>query len=461
MDEYLKGTYCTIFKYWILSQKIKETKIYLEEDHHICMENIKYQGDIYFHEMNIIELKITNLISNENEFYLHFQMNNLKHATQLFEEMKECMEQVEKEKIIKVLLSCSGGLTTSYFASLLNETSQLLDLNIQVDAVASTQIKDVIENYDIVYLAPQVCYMLSTIKSYSQKVPVYSIPSQIFAKYDAKAFIQMLFNTINEQSIQEKISMDLKIEPRKKKNILCLSLFRDRKRIHIIYRYYNQNQVVILENEIIKLKITIQDIYDIIHYVISIYPQLEIIGISTPGYMNKNETLISTYLNGLDNCNIYELLKKEFHQDIYIYNDVNSAAAGYFASQNEYQNLVFLFQPVNHFPGAGIIINGQLIKGHTNLAGEIQFSSKHLKKEYFIEGKSQKEIMDVLMNDILTIISVIAPEMIIIYTELTDDTSELYRELSKIISSDALPIMKKVKNINEYIFMGLLYLCLD
>lgn len=461
MDTFLKETYCVIFKYWILGQKIGECSIVLKEENHIVIQGARCQGDIYFQPSDIIELKVENLIHHRNEFYLHFQMNNFKHATQLFFEMRECIEQIKKEKSIKILLSCSGGMTTSYFAALLNEASQLLHLHIQVDAIAYSEIENKINDYDLVFLAPQISYLLSNIKQLNTHVPILSIPSQVFAKYDTRSFFDMVFNELAKENNQKEISINLKRKTQKRKSILCLSIFRDRKRIHILYRYYDQFLNLILNNEIIKLKISIQDLYDIIHYVIAYYHDLDIIGISTPRFITKGGMLISTYLNGLDNCYIFDLLHKEFDQTIYIYNDVNSAVAGYYASQKQYENLAFIFQPVNHYPGAGIIINGQLIKGHANLAGEIQYSARHLTKKYFSQEKSQQDILNILLNNILTIISVIDPDIILIYTELIDKIDLLQEELMNILPKDGIPVIKKIQNINEYILIGLLHLCLS
>lgn len=293
--------------------------------------------------MNIIELKIEDVIHHKNEFYLHFQMTHLKHATQLFYEMKECIQQIENQKFIHILLSCSGGLTTSYFALLLNEAIEVLHLHMQVDAIAYTQIPQVIDQYDMIFLAPQISYLLSHLKQLNKKIPIRSIPSQIFAKYDTKAFLDMVINELSNNEKKEKLSIDIKRKIKQQKSILCLSLFRDKERIHIRYRYYNHNQKMILDNEIIKLKISIYDIYDIIHYVIASYHDLEIIAISTPGFVSKSGMLISTCLNGLDNCYIYELLQHEFSQKIYVYNDVNSAVAGYYASQDQYDHLALIF----------------------------------------------------------------------------------------------------------------------
>ena len=64
-------------------------------------------------------------------------------------------------------------------------------------------------------------------------------------------------------------------------------------------------------------------------------------------------------------------LEKRYEKEIYLINDVNAAVVGYYASQNEYKSLAFLFQPIGRMAGSGIIVSGQLIRGMDHLAGEV------------------------------------------------------------------------------------------
>ena len=64
----------------------------------------------------------------------------------------------------KILLSCSGGLTTSYFAYSMQEIFKRQGLDIVVDAVGYMEIDKVIDDYDMVLLAPQVAYLLPQLK---------------------------------------------------------------------------------------------------------------------------------------------------------------------------------------------------------------------------------------------------------------------------------------------------------
>lgn len=96
---------------------------------------------------------------------------------------------VHQTDIKKILLSCSGGLTTSYFAYSIQEMMNHRDLGIQVDAVGYSDIDNVANEYDIILLAPQIAYMLPEYREkYGNKVM--TIETVDFATSDFERIIQ-------------------------------------------------------------------------------------------------------------------------------------------------------------------------------------------------------------------------------------------------------------------------------
>ena len=104
-----------IFKKWICLQKSPNYRIKEYKDI-VQIESSYGIAEVTFNLYYIIELKVTSKKRKELDFYLHFQMNTLKHAVSLFNEMITCLLKLDYEAKTKVLLCCSGGLTTSYFA---------------------------------------------------------------------------------------------------------------------------------------------------------------------------------------------------------------------------------------------------------------------------------------------------------------------------------------------------------
>jgi len=70
---------------------------------------------VNFYDLEIVELAIVDN-NDENRFYLHFQVRDDDHARGLYNEMIIALRQLENRTKVKVLLTCSSALTTSYFA---------------------------------------------------------------------------------------------------------------------------------------------------------------------------------------------------------------------------------------------------------------------------------------------------------------------------------------------------------
>lgn len=134
-----------------------------------------YRGRIHFHEHNVVELAIEDNRTDENVFYLHFEMTDMKiivdHIRSFFhflcghtEEVSLDASKVSSHEQLKILLSCTAGLTTSYFAYLMQEALAPLKENITIDAVSYLDLDQVQQDYDIILLAPQIAYKYPELK---------------------------------------------------------------------------------------------------------------------------------------------------------------------------------------------------------------------------------------------------------------------------------------------------------
>lgn len=182
MNEFYKELMRPMFYRWIKAHKG------VQVCHECCtlwIDNGDIYGEIKFHEDDIIELSVKDAKHNENLFYLHFQMNDMNSTLQQFNTFFQYLTtpfsqhqdidiqdiDIQDMKVHKILLSCSGGLTTSYFAYSIQEIMNQKNLGIQVDAVGYTDIDSVADQYDLILLAPQIAYMLPEYKKkYGNKV---------------------------------------------------------------------------------------------------------------------------------------------------------------------------------------------------------------------------------------------------------------------------------------------------
>ena len=106
--------------------------------------------------------------------------------------MLETIKQLTNKPALKVLLCCTGGLTTGYFADRINQITKLLNIDVQVSAVSYNNLYKASEDYDMIMLAPQISYMYAKVCEILKNKIVLNIPPAIFAKYDVKEILNLV-----------------------------------------------------------------------------------------------------------------------------------------------------------------------------------------------------------------------------------------------------------------------------
>lgn len=461
MDKFLADIYLECFKMWILSQGNEQCRISLHDDKTIKIMTQYSESTICFYPNQIVEFNVTNKFKNEVELYLHFQFKNMKHTRKLFNEMYETIQKLIKKPVVKVLLCCSGGLTTGYFAQKINEAASLLSINIEVDAIAYDYLYEVGDGYDVIMLAPQISYLYAKANAILKNKIVLKIPSVIFAKYDVKEMISF----IEEERINHKIIIDQNHKPLPVKNkkhtgkkILCMTLIRNSNRVHIVYRLYDGRNKILENNEIIKPTFKLQDFYDVIDSELAQYPDIAIIGVSVPGIIHE-EYINSMHLEGIERLELEKDLQSRYQQKFIFGNDVNVMALGYYSMQEEYSSLSLIFQPISALSGIGNIVHGQLLIGAHHVSGEIQFMPLNYSKEPIELHTTPEGAVEALAKSIVSVISMLDPELIVICCFMITDVNEVIKEVEKYIPKDYIPHIEQVDYLQEFMLLGTLMLC--
>ncbi len=176
----------------------------------LCFCNDHYHASIDFHKDNIIELRIIDKETQESLFYLHFQMKDMKMATENINAFFSFLQDNHTNESnvlsnvttmkddLRILLSCTSGITTSYFAYLLENAINKCNHNVIVDAVSYTDLDNVQSHYDFIFLAPQISYQYAQMREkYGNKV--FMIDSYDFATGNVEHVIQELIEEENER----------------------------------------------------------------------------------------------------------------------------------------------------------------------------------------------------------------------------------------------------------------------
>ncbi|NBJ68789.1 MULTISPECIES: PTS sugar transporter subunit IIB [Clostridia] len=66
---------------------------------------------------------------------------------------------------MKIILVCSAGMSTSMLVKKMKETADSRNLEVDIRAIPETQLKNEIEDLDVVLIGPQVRYLEKKIKA--------------------------------------------------------------------------------------------------------------------------------------------------------------------------------------------------------------------------------------------------------------------------------------------------------
>ena len=465
------------FRTWIMNRKSEAYQTVKEDEDHYQLVTDYATAEINIYEMSpdpeIVELRIVNRKDEEVKFFLHFALTDLNHARELVEEMISMLVNLKHHQKVPVLLSCTSGLTTSYFAEQMNEAANLLSMDLTFSAVPIRDIYEKGQNQGAILLAPQVAYEYPKVKKVFTDIPVIRIPAQIFGTYNAGAAVQLVDTELkNFCKEQEKQPGELVRKKDNDRKILVLTSIPNGSYAHLIYRTYDHGKIV-KKGEVIKESLNLRDIEDVLDTQIcpcrNETPDavgLAVSGAIQNGIIDLPESChMNLQLEGHDNySDIGKYLEDKYHIPFDIHNNTNSAAVGYYAMQDRYDNITFLSQPIGWVMGGqGIVIDGKLHEGNHGIAGEIKYV-----KDFISYSKSPQALawdpdgmLEIVAKSLVVNIAMVDPQVILVRSDLTPDMDLLKKKLSEYIPQRNLPDLIYVKDASDYMLTGEMLLTLN
>lgn len=219
----------------------------------------------------------------------------------------------------------------------------------------------------------------------------------------------------------------------------------------------------IYENNEELIDIKYDDIDKTVLCMIKNYSKLEVLCIGIPGVVIDGYIGLGD-VDALRNFNLKDKLENKYQLKVIMENDVNAAAIGYYnRNSRKTESIVYLYYPDEGCPGGGIIINGKVLRGHTNFAGEVSYLP--LGPEYEEHGLIQSDsnkFFSILVKTILILNSVINPETIILsWKQMKEDyfdvITDTVNELSQVGHSPNLVFNSDYHNdyVNGLTFLAL------
>lgn len=458
-----------IYLDWALSHSSDGVRVYEKKPDRFRFESDFAIGELNFYDLEkyVAELQITDRKTDETAFFLHFELNSLDYAKELFSEFWDTYEMMRDQKKVRVLLSCTSAITTSYMADKLNMAAELLSLDFTFSAVSYMNIYEKSDENDMVLLAPQIVSEAARLSEALPGLPVLCIPPRLFATYDAPAVLEFVRDnwkdhlTRDRQAIQKKSVADIDNDL----TILTIALLPQGKhKFRIYYRYYKKG-VPEVEEIVVKshLKL-VKDLCDILDTASCRHKKYDRIGISIGGVPKNGRLELPCRID--PDFDLEGFLTERYHVPVLIKNNVNTAALGFFARHSHYQNLAFLSVPPGYrHGGVGSIVNGVLSEGSHNIAGEVKYLQLHRYKEGSVSNFAllPDETLDVVEEYVRSIISINDPEIIVIRSAQITDMSVLDERLRRYIPADCMPKLRKAGDDDtlEYMLLGIMMLCIS
>ncbi len=192
MDDFFRNENIEIFKKWIYFQILNNQKLLLES-YDDCHYKMCYKDKVAYlviWPQGIIEETMSQ--GDKILFYLHYQFYNFYFAKDLFYRM---IDKLTEEIVIldrNILLCCTSGMTTSFFADKMNKYCQLNQKLYHFQATSIYNLDELYQNYQFILIAPQLKYKIAELSSKYTSASIQSIDSLVFATYDCQSLLKQI-----------------------------------------------------------------------------------------------------------------------------------------------------------------------------------------------------------------------------------------------------------------------------
>ncbi len=153
------------------------------------------------------------------------------------------------------------------------------------------------------------------------------------------------------------------------------------------------------------------------------FDTIKAIGIGIPGVANQGVIGVCD-VDALAGVALGPQLKEKYEVEIIIENDMNLTVYGFYQSHNyeAEQTLAVVTFPKDHFPGAGYMVNGKLLKGNTHFAGEVSFLPLDMSRSEQLDRiRRMSGLVPLAVHTLTSIIAIMNPLAIIMTGELSHE----------------------------------------
>lgn len=196
--------------------------------------------------------------------------------------------------------------------------------------------------------------------------------------------------------------------------------------------------------------------------------RIKALAIGVPGAVENGQIFYMPGYESFQGFDAKSYYEDHFAMPVVVENDMNAAVLGYYHNRGieAHQSLVYLYAGQNG-PGAGLMVNGDVVRGSSLFAGEVSFVPQYEDRNFgqALEqrgGSDAAARIDALSRMVATYAAILNPHTIIFYNDEMEigTVAQIAKGSSRYIPSEHLPKLTISDWKQDYLY-GLRKLCLD
>lgn len=243
--------------------------------------------------------------------------------------------------------------------------------------------------------------------------------------------------------------------------VACIYIQAENNSRKIVYAVSNLIGDIVEQDILVPEQVGYESIEALVGRLLDKYPRIKGVGIGVPSVVYEGIIVSGCDIEDLINFPLEKKLREKYPVEVVVENDMNLIAVGVYKRQNydEDKNIAVVDFPKGQCIGSGIIVDGHILKGNTNFAGEVSYLPFDMsQKEQICQMDSDEGLLPLASKTVMSLIAIINPEKIVLSGELMKEEllEEISRECLKIIPREHMPRIIVRKDTSEDYINGLI-----
>ncbi|NLI90476.1 MAG: ROK family protein [Epulopiscium sp.] len=163
---------------------------------------------------------------------------------------------------------------------------------------------------------------------------------------------------------------------------------------------------------------SIEDLDELIESLLKKYSQIKAIAIGVPGSVKDG---IITYIDCYNDLQGFELknyIEGKYKRHVIVENDMKAVTLGCYKEERQEDSQFATIYLGHNGPGCGIIVNGKVVRGDREFAGEVGFLPMYNEnnlQDMALKGLTKDNVLDYLARLVTVVAVIINPSRMVLY----------------------------------------------